>query len=351
MKKIFAKFAFVAMTVSALFSGCNKFGYNPPDNPWTNHEEGSKEWFEDMTTGDEKDAIKDYDVKDFIGCWQLIATAETSTDVEINSFKDWIVHSDVSRNYIQRFMQLFEDMTSAYSKYAGLYDGTPGLRTTDGTWVLDGNKILFRQKALNSAYGSTYWTGENEDYIVDLVEKDRLVFRHPGKREGKDVIYYEVYQRAEGLPEVTVRSAFEKLTANPWKVVNDSILYYGYIEPEVEGGETKVELAHAEVNTLFAGKVFRFGEDGKLRITDKEGAEAEYAYEARDYGSHESCEFHILSEEDPFHSPYGYLSFSIGIHEEKIAVISTGMEVPEERKDPKYDFVNASLQVILEKVE
>ena len=130
MKKLFAKIAFLAMTAGVLFSGCKIF-YNPPDNPWTNHEEGTEKWFEDLTTGDEKDAIKEYDVKDFIGCWQLMATTETSKEGEIISAKDWIVHSEVDRGLTQRFMQLFEDMTSAYSQYAGLYDGTPGLRTTE----------------------------------------------------------------------------------------------------------------------------------------------------------------------------------------------------------------------------
>ena len=350
MKKIFTEMALVAMTVGMLFSGCKI--YNPPDNPWTNHKEGSKQWFEDLTTGEEKDAIKEYGAKDFTGYWQLVATTETSPEGDINRYQDWLKNSEISRGGAQYFLQLFEDMSSAYSMYMGLYDGTPGLRTTDGTWVLDGNKILFRQKAYNSANGTNYWMGKaDENYIVDLVEKDRLVFRHPGKREGKDVIYYEVYQRVEGLPEVTVRSAYEKLTANPWKVVNDSILYYGYIEPEVEGGETKVELAHVDVNTLLAGKVLHFGEDGKLRITDKDGAEAVYAYESQFTGGIEGCQIHIISEEDPFHSPYGYLQFSIGIHEEAHATISSGYEVPEELKDPKYDYINAWLQVILEKVE
>lgn len=350
MKKIFTEMALVAMTVGMLFSGCKT--YNPPDNPWTNHKEGSKQWFEDLTTGEEKDAIKEYDAKDFTGSWQLVATTETSPEGEINRYKDWLKNSEISRGYTQYFLQLFEDMSSAYSMYMGLYDGTPALRTSYGSWVLDGNKIVFHEKVYNSANGTYYWLGEaDENYIVDLVEKDRLVFRHPGKREEKDVIYYEVYQRVAGLPEVTVKTALEKLTANPWKVVNDSILYYGYIEPEVEGGETKVELAHVDVNTLLAGKVLHFGEDGKLRITDKDGAEAVYAYESQFTGGIEGCQIHIISEEDPFHSPYGYLQFSIGIHEEAHATISSGYEVPEERQDPKYDYINAWLQVILEKVE
>ena len=348
MKKLFTEIAFVAVTACVLFSGCRI--YNPPDNPWTNHAEGTKGWFDDLTTGDEKDAIREYDVKNFIGIWQLAATTETSMEGEINKYRDWIVNSELSRGYTQRFIQLYEDMSCTYSFYRGVNDGTPGLRTTNGTWLLSGGKILFRGKALNSAYGDTYWSGENEDYIVELVEQNRLVFKHPSQREGKDVIYYEVYQRVASLPEVTVKSAYEKLTGNPWKVVNDSIFYYGYISPKEEGGETVRELAYVDVNTLLAGSVLHFDKDGKLHVTDKDGAEAVYGYEVHEFGSHEECEIHILSEEDPFHTQYGYLTFSMGIHEESRAIIRTsGIGVPEERKDPKYESVSAWLQMMLEK--
>lgn len=137
-----------------------------------------------------------------------MATTETSPEGDINRYKDWLKNSEISRGYTQYFLQLFEDMSSAYSMYMGLYDGTPALRTSYGSWSLNKDKIVFHEKAYNSANGSNYWMGEaDENYIVDLVEKDRLVFKHPCKREGKDVIYYEVYQRVEGLPEVTVKSA------------------------------------------------------------------------------------------------------------------------------------------------
>ena len=151
---------------------------------------------------------------------------------------------------------------------------------------------------------------------------------------------------------MTVKSALEKLTANPWKVVNDSIIYYGYIDPEVEGGETQVERISVDVNTLLAGKVLHFGEDGKLRIADADGAETVYAYESHYSGELERCEIHILSEEDPFKSPHGYLQFSIGIHEEAHAAIScSGYEVPEELKDPKYHGYSGWMMMKLKKVD
>ena len=274
MKKVF-QIAMLAALVLPLMVSCK--GKNVPDDPsrdnkWTDAEPGSEEWFEDLITGEESDEIKTFSEADFVGYWRKVASAKTDKQGEILRWSDDILYSEIDRGHVQSYMELKRDMTSIYYQYL-MNSGYPVLGEQKGTWSLDGNNI-----ALINHYSNGDPYIDDEHLFVELVEKERIVLSVQYRDgEGKSCMYYVIYQRETGLPDVSqVQLPVDRLVGSPWKVVADTL----YITAWNRGPGGTIE-KQADVDkeaNMFAKCVFTFKRDSTFTVKDAGGATKTYKW-------------------------------------------------------------------------
>jgi len=296
MKK-YSKLAVLAALLMAVMSGCK--WHIMPSNPWTNEEPGTEKWFDELTSGEEEDAIYDYKVSDLVGCWQLVATTDKNPDGEIVRFQDWLYTGELDHGGQEYYLQLFEDMKSAYTFHL-MQDGYPILRGREGHWELISNKVTFFGKSQNSAAMPT--TDGDERYTIELVEKNRVVFSMPSTdNNGNACTYYEIYQRVDGLPDLSdVKLPQELFVESEWKVVADT--FYTAVWNEPSDPFTKMDIQPNK----FAGCTFKFNTDKTFTVKDKAGAVKTYKWLPNDNPTY--IAFIVEEASDPWPSKVVFFS-------------------------------------------
>lgn len=216
MKKFILLTVLAVMTASVVFNtGCNP---NAPTGPGENPDAddtipaienpGRTEWFEDQIIT--HDSVKvDLKIENIYGIWRLYAEA-SSVDTMYASSSTIVYEEDGTT---QHYLQLNEDKTCLWY---GVQDNLPSLKIK-GTWniIKDSIELISDDPNMTFPYGNrTAW--------ISALEKEKFVFAYVDKLEGTKETHYKFYifRRIDKMPEVPI-SMYERLTANPWKIVYD----------------------------------------------------------------------------------------------------------------------------------
>lgn len=278
MKKLlyFALMALLAMPI--MFSCKEKNNPNEPtkeENPWTDEEPGTEDWLEDLITGEEEDEIMTYSEEDLQGTWRFGATAITDKKGNILSWGDnYQVGGDIDRGGSVGYMQLFvSEHKSTYSSYRK-ENGVPIIRTTEGTWELNKHKITFVNKSMS---GNPYVDETN--MTIELLEKERLVLKteYFNTYENKSGVYYEIYERVPGLPDISnVKMPQEIFVSSTWKVTSDTTCINAWSD-NPDGTFKKNDCLDKKLGT-FKDCTFKFNSDSTLTLTDAAGKVSTYKW-------------------------------------------------------------------------
>lgn len=278
MRKVFY-FALVALLAMPIMFSCKeKNNPNEPtkeENPWTDEEPGTEDWLEDLITGEDEDEITSYDESNIRGTWRMAAYATKDKKGNILLWDDcYSGHGDIDRGGELRYMQLFEhEHQSAYSRYRK-ENGVPVIRTDEGTWELDKNKLTLNNKMLS---GISYVDETN--MTIDLLEEDRLVLKtdFANNGEGKSGVYYEIYERVNALPDISnVKTPQDIFVSTTWKVTSDTTYINAWVNGK-DGQDEKRDRLDKKLGT-FKDCTFQFGKDSILTITDANGKASTYKW-------------------------------------------------------------------------
>ena len=245
MKKFFLLMALAVMTASIVFNtGCNPNApTGPGDNPDANdtipaiEDPGKSEWFEDQIVT--HDSVKvDLKIENIYGIWRLYAEA-SSLDT-MYSTSSTIVYEEDGKD--QQYLQLNEDKTCLWYR---IQDNQPNGKIP-GTWniIKDSIQLISDDPNNTFPYGNrTAW--------ISALEKEKFVFAYVDHNFGgsKETHYqYYIFRRIDKMPEVPV-SMYERLMANPWKIVYD-------LKQTVKNGE----VVNAETGLTPLNAILTFGQ-------------------------------------------------------------------------------------------
>ena len=240
MKKVLYFAALAVLVLPLVMMSCKD--RNNPDDKEGNPEDnaGTEEWFDKWTEGDEDDAVK-IDPKNLKGIWRWMVLSDI-VEGEETPINGYDYTDDEDRQY---YLDMGEKKYKQYEIELG------ALIRNEGEWELIKDTINFNPSSSNGLW--SYLMG---DYKITLLEENRMVLcrktdNTSDNLKDKTVYQYRVFTRIDKLPEMPV-SVPDRLVANPWRVVSDSIFTFIY----AEGGEKIVEVQ--AVNPLAKNSILCF---------------------------------------------------------------------------------------------
>ena len=280
----------MAMMILPMMMSCKPV--NPVDDPKDPQQDTlptPQEQLEDWTTG--ADSLKvPASVDALVGIWRYAFRSEKYKDsVRVNN---WKIYEEPDGGPIQNiYWELKKDMTIVvYDFY--LADSVPVVNISKGKWslkdskyfILDWGQVVNEKPAL-------------DQYTVEYVEADRFVISYiisGNENMPEDRIWCDGYQRVAQLPALPENPS-DRLTAQPWKVVSDTMWTFTYKTVEIRPDEFVgvTDMKEKKANQVVTNGTFTFKEDGVFTIMNDKG-EKIGLYEWKEDVTSSNAQFKII---------------------------------------------------------